>query len=63
MEISYNHIEQIRVIFAMISYAGLKVNSTKCRFGFNYIPFLGYLITQEGIQPDPDKVQGIMDLV
>ena len=26
------------------------------------IPYLGYVITRKGIKPDPNKVQGIMDL-
>ena len=42
--------------------SGLKVNATKCSLGLNYIPYLGYLITQQGIKPDPEKVQGIRDL-
>ena len=30
--------------------------------GLKEIPYLGYVITREGIKPDPKKVQGIMDL-
>ena len=41
--------------------AGLKVNSPTCSFWFNDIPYLGYVITQEIIKPDPKKLQGIMD--
>ena len=40
----------------------IKVNAPKCIFGLKYIPYLGYVITREGIKPDPKKVQGIMDL-
>ena len=42
--------------------AGLKVNYPKCSFGLKESPYLGYVITREGIKPDPKKVQGIMDL-
>ena len=40
----------------------IKVNAPKCIFGLKYIPYLGYVITREGIKPDPKKVQGIMDI-
>ena len=41
---------------------GLKYNAPKCSSGLKDIPYLGYVITQEGIKLDPNKVQGIMDL-
>ena len=39
---------------------GLKVNAPKFSFGLKDITYLGYVITREGIKPDPNKVQGIM---
>ena len=38
------HIDQIRVIFASLRAAGLKVNAPKCSFGLMVIPCLGYII-------------------
>ena len=57
-----NHIKQMRIIFGRLRAAGLKVNAPKCSFGLNDIPYIGYVITREGIKPDPQKVQGIMDI-
>ena len=57
-----NHIDRLIVIFSRLRAAGLKVNAPKCSFGLNEIPYIGYVITREGIKPDPQKVQGIMDL-
>ena len=57
-----DHIEQLRVCFRRIQAAGLKVNAKKCSFGLKEIPYLGYIITREGIKPDPKKIQGILDL-
>ena len=57
-----NHIEQLKIIFGRLSTAGLKFNTTKCSFGLKEIPYLGYVITREGIKIDPKKVQGIMNL-
>ena len=42
--------------------ARLKVNASKCSFGLKEIPYLGYVITIDGIKSDPKKVQGILDL-
>ena len=57
-----NHIKQLRIIFVRLRSEGLKVNSHKCSFWLKEIPYLGYVITREGIKPDPKKVQGIIDL-
>ena len=42
--------------------SGIKVNSPECSFGLDYIHFLCYIITWEGIKSGTKKVQGIMDL-
>ena len=57
-----DHIGQLRMIFRRLQKAGLKVNASKCSFGLKEIPYLGYIITQQGVKPDPKKVQGIMDI-
>jgi hypothetical protein len=57
-----DHIEQLRVCFARIQKAGLKINAKKCSFGLKEIPYLGYIITRQGVKPDPKKIQGIMDI-
>ena len=48
------------IIFDRLRAACLKFNYSKFSFGLKDIPYLGYVITQEGIKPDPRKVQGIM---
>ena len=57
-----NHIEQLRIISERLHAAGLKSNAPKCSVGLKDIPYLGYVITREGIEPEPKKVQRIMDL-
>ena len=56
------HIDQLRIIFGRLRASGLKINEPKCSFLLKEIPYLGYVVTREGIKPDPKKVQGIMDL-
>ena len=57
-----NHIEQLIMKFGRLCAARLKVNAPKCSFGLKEIPYLGYVITREGIKTDPKKVQGITNL-
>ena len=57
-----DHIEQLREVFRRCRNAGLKLNAEKCSFGLKEIKYLGYIISQEGLKPDPKKIQGITDL-
>ena len=57
-----NHIEQLIVIFGRLRAAGLKVNAPNHSFGLKDIPYLGCVITREGIKPHPKKVKGIVDI-
>ncbi|UYV62954.1 hypothetical protein LAZ67_2002611 [Cordylochernes scorpioides] len=41
--------------------SGLKLNSEKCSFGANQIEVLGHLIDGDGIYPDPDKVEAVIN--
>lgn len=56
------HLKQLEEIFRRFHKAGLKVNASKCYFGLKEIPYLGYIISVDGLKPDPKKVQGILDL-
>ena len=50
------HKDQPRIIFGRLRAAGLKVNAPKCSFGLKEINYLCYVITREGIKPDPKKL-------
>ena len=39
--------------------AGVTLNPNKCQFGKTELRFLGHLITEQGIQPDPEKTAAI----
>ena len=60
-DIFYEHIEQLRIFFGGLRAAGLKVDGPKRSFGLKNITCLGYIKTGEGIKPDPNKFQAIMD--
>ena len=57
-----DHVDQLREIFKRFQHAGLKVNAKNFSLGVKDIPYLCYIITRDGVKPDPKKIKGIMDL-
>jgi len=55
------HLEHLQLVFQRIREAGLKLNREKCNFTRKELPFLGHVINDEGISPDPSTVQKIID--
>ena len=45
-----------------MSKANLKLNAEKCSFGLNEIDNLGYIVTPEGVKPNPKKIKAIQAL-
>ena len=53
----------MRIIFGRVHAVGLKFDAVpKCSFGLKKIPYLVCVITREGMTPDQNKVQVIMDI-
>ena len=52
--------DNLKEVLTKIRKAGLKLND-KCEFDLESTEFLGHLITSEGIQPMPSRVQAIID--
>ncbi|XP_077249066.1 putative mitochondrial protein AtMg00860 [Tasmannia lanceolata] len=40
----------------------MKLNPTKCAFGVTAGKFLGFMVSQRGIEANPEKVQAVIDL-
>ena len=57
-----DHIIHLREVFTRIRKAGLKLNIEKCNFWMNTLPFLGHIITEKGISPDPDKIIAVQNI-
>ena len=53
------HLEQLEEIFRRCQKTNLKLNADKCRFGLNEIDYLGYIVTPEGVKPNPRKIRAI----
>ena len=54
------HDERVRLVLTRIRKSGLKLNKQKCKFGASQLPYLGQVISSEGLKPDSKKVQAIL---
>ncbi|XP_075515931.1 uncharacterized protein LOC142550751 [Primulina tabacum] len=55
-------IEDLRETFATLRSYGLKLNPQKCTFGVRSGKFLGYMVTERGIEANPEKVKVIQSM-
>ena len=53
------HLIHIREVFNRLAKAGLKVNLSKCTFAKPEVPFLGHIVSKDGIKMNPKKVEAI----
>ena len=56
------HLEYLRIIFQRLKEAGLKLKRSKCDFMKTQIQYLGHLISSDGIQPLPEKLESIKNM-
>ena len=51
------HLQHLRIIFQRLKEAKLKLKESKCSFFKAHIQYLGHLISGDGIEPVPEKLQ------
>src|SRR5262249_47336376 len=56
------HLADLEETFNTLRQYKLKLNPAKCAFGVQSGKFLGYLVTQRGIEANPEKIQAIINL-
>ena len=56
------HLKHIKTIFEKIRQHGLKLKLKKCAFFKEETEYLGFVISKDGVKPDPKKVEAIRDL-
>ena len=57
-----DHLSKIREVLRRLLNAGLRVNAAKSFFALPEIEYLGYILTREGIKPQPEKCTAILAL-
>ncbi|KAK3088259.1 hypothetical protein FSP39_016699 [Pinctada imbricata] len=54
-----SHIQQLEEVFQRFSKVGLKLKPSKCELFCSKVPFLGFIVSNQGVSPDPSKVENI----
>jgi len=57
-----DHLEQLEKVLICLQRAGITLKLSKCSFGQKEILYLGFLVGQGKIVPNPSKVQALVDL-
>jgi hypothetical protein len=57
-----DHLEKLSMVLTRLQDAGLKINADKSNFCTLETEYLGYILTRDGIKPQPNKVQGMFAL-
>lgn len=47
------HLDHLREVFKRLRDAGLKLKLAKCQFASSKVVYLGFVVSREGISPDP----------
>nr|CAN68770.1 hypothetical protein VITISV_018662 [Vitis vinifera] len=55
------HVLHLQEVFHLLRRYGMKLNPSKCAFGVNAGKFLGFMVSQRGIEVSPDQVKAIME--
>ena len=56
-----DHLDDLREIFDTLHKYKMKLNPTKCIFAISLGKFLGFMVSQQGIKANPDKIKAIME--
>ena len=57
-----DHLSDLQETFDTLRSYNMKLNPSKCVFGVTAGKFLGFIVSQRGIEVNPEKVRAIMEL-
>ena len=57
-----DHLDDLKETFDTLCSFNIKLNLNKCAFGVTVGKFLGFMVSQRGIEVNPNKIQAIMEL-
>lgn len=55
------HDKALEAVLHRLKSAGLQLNEEKCRYRQPKLPFLGHIVSADGLQPDPGRIQAVAD--
>ena len=53
--------QRLDMVLTRLAKLNLKVKSGKCQFFFEQLRFLGHLVSEDGISPDPEKTRAVRE--
>ena len=56
------HIAHLSEAFQILREYNMKLNPAKCAFGVSARKFLGFIVNNQGIEENPDKIKAILDM-
>ncbi|XP_030969633.1 uncharacterized protein LOC115989899 [Quercus lobata] len=57
-----SHLDDLQETFETLRRYKMKLNPSKCAFGVSSGKFLGFMVSQRGIEANPDKIQAILNM-
>jgi hypothetical protein len=57
-----DHLQKVDQVLGKLTEAGLKGNLKKCTLAKTETEYLGYIVTRDGIKPQPKKVEAILNI-
>uniref|UniRef100_A0A2N9GJY4 Uncharacterized protein n=1 Tax=Fagus sylvatica TaxID=28930 RepID=A0A2N9GJY4_FAGSY len=57
-----NHLEDLEETFKTFRQYRMKLNPSKCVFGVSSGKFLGFMVSQRGIEANPDKINAVLEM-
>ena len=57
-----DHLADLKEMFDTLCSFNMKLNPEKCAFGVTAGKFLGFMVSQRGIEANPDKIWAIMEM-
>ena len=57
-----DHLDNLKEMFDTLKQYSMKLNPAKCTFGVSSRKFLGFMVSQRGIEANPEKVRAILEM-
>ena len=57
-----NHLDDFKETFNTFKQYSMKLNLSKCAIGVSFGKFLGFMVSQRGIEANPEKVRAILEM-
>ena len=55
------HLVHLENVFRQLEHHGLKIKGSKCEFFQRHVHYLGHIISDRGVQTDPNKITALIE--